>query len=792
MLRRDPTFATIAILTLSLGIGATTAVFTVVDAVVLRSLGYPDADRIVAVNTRFTDESRSIWRMTGGDLEDLRADRDWFEAFSFSGGGGAGVQLAKSAEFAPVYLVDTEMFRVFSIAPVAGRTFVGSDAGVAAVVGLELAQRNFGSAAEAIGQKIGIDGRWLEIVGVVPKSFDFPSQAQVWVAGAPVPENRNRSSYNYRVVAKLKPGLSLAAANARLRVIGERLAGSFPDDNRDKTFVLEPLQAQLATSVRPTLLLLSGAVGLLLLISCANVANLLLARATERSRELAVRTALGAGRRDLVTQLFLESGALALPAALLGVGFAAWGTRAMLGFGAHFVPPGLAGRVALDGRVLVFALAVSLGTTLLVGIGPAWQASRRDAHDALKQGGTRGLVGGGRSRLRSSLVVGQIGLSLMLAIGAGLLFRTMLALDDVDLGYRAEGALVAYTHVPAPTRPEALRNAQALGDLLERLRRLPGVVSAAGAVGVPAGPSGSNGYLAIEGKQTFDGDYRRLPQAGFRAASPGYFRTLGVPLLSGREFDEGDVHGRPQTVIISESLRREVFPNEDPLGQRVICGLDEETMAGMTIVGVVGDLRQDSPAARPGPELYVPLGQHPDLASDAEIVVRTSVDPEALIPSVRNAVREMNPQVATAFTTLDKLVHDSISAQRFRAVLASSFALLALALALLGMYAVMSYVTARRTSEFGLRSALGAQPGNLLSLVLGGAAKLAALGIVVGVLLSLAVSRLLAAMLFGLDSIDLKTYVVVTALVLPAMLLAAALPAWRASTVDPTIALRNE
>ena len=792
MLRRSPGFAAIAILTLALGIGATTAVFTVVNGVVLPSLRYPQAERIVAVTTRFTDEGRAIWRVTGGDLEDLRADTDSFEAFSSYHGGEMGVQVAHAAEFVPAYLVDPDWFRVFSIEPVAGRTFVGGDAGGAAVVGLGFAERHFGSAASALGQKVGSDGNWFEIVGVMPRAFDFPDRAQVWAAISPVPDNRNRSSYNYRAVAKLKAGVTLAAANARLQVLGSRLAAAFPEDNRDKAFVLRPVQDQLATSVRPTLLMLLGAVGLVLLIACANVANLMLARAAGRSRELAVRATLGAGRRELIAQLLAESGALALAAAVLGIGLAAWGTRAMLALGARFVPPPLLGGIALDGRVLAFALAVSLVTTLLVGIAPAWQATRVDLNDALKQGGTRGLLGSSRSRLRGALVIGQIALSLMLAIGAGLLFRTLLALDGAELGYRTEGRLVVYAHAPARSLPEALQSGQFFDEAFARLRRLPGVLSAAGAMGLPAGQYGSDGYFAVEGKHAFDGDYRKLPYAGFRLASPGYFSTLGIPLLRGRDFTDADLYGRPQTVIISESLRLLVFPNEDPLGRRVICGLDGETVKGMTIVGVVGDVRQDSPAAPPGPELYMPLRQHPFMANEAEVVVRTSGDPAAWIPAVRNVLRAMNPEVATKFTTMSELVDDSIAAQRFRAVLAASFAVLALLLALLGMYAVMSYLTLRRTSEFGLRCALGAQRANILTLVLGGAAKLALIGTLAGVLLSIAAGRLLGSMLFGLEATDLATYAAVTAFVLPAVLLAAALPAWRAASIDPTIALRDE
>lgn len=793
MLRLNPGFAAVAIVTLGLGIGATTAMFSVLDGVVLKSLRYPDVERIVAVNTRFTDEGRSIWRTTSGDLEDLRA-MDIFEAFSFCQNWETGVQLAKSAEFVQAAFVDTNFFRVFSIAPLTGRLFTPEDADRSAVVSLAFAQRNFGSASAAVGQTVGIGGKVYEIAGVLPTMFDFPDKGQVWTAMSPIPENRgNRNSYNYHVVAKLRTGVKTSTANAQLQALATRLAAAFPRDNGNKTFTVTPLQDQLSAPVRSTLLILMGAVGLVLLTACANVANLMLARATARSRELAVRSALGASRGNLIGQLLAESAVLAMLAAVLGIALSVIATKTFLALGTRFMPGTLLAGITLDWRVLVFALAAALGTSVVFGIAPAWQATRIDLQDALKQGGTRGLLGGGSSRLRSGLVVGQVAVSLMLAIGAGLLFRTLLALHSADLGFRTEGILVAYANMPAHTPAEQEQAGRFFDQLVDRLRHLPSVHSAALAYGLPTGEYGSNGYLAVEGRHSFTtGDFRRLPHADFSAASPGYFSTIGMRVLRGRDFNEGDTSDRPMVAMISDSLARHVFPNEDPLGHRVVCGFDYASMKGMTIVGVVSDVRQDSPASQPGPALYVPLLQHPERAAEVELVLRTTGNPDALVPAVQRSIHEMNPQVATKFTTMTELVNDSVSAQRFRSALAGSFAGLALLLAISGMYAVMSYVTTRRTSEFGLRSALGAQPGSIVSLVLGDAAKMAVLGAIAGVLLSLIAGRVLRSMLFGLHSTDPMTYIGVVAVILPIIVMAAALPAWRSSHVDPMIALRNE
>jgi putative ABC transport system permease protein len=540
-----------------------------------------------------------------------------------------------------------------------------------------------------------------------------------------------------------------------------------------------------------------GAVGLVLLIACANVANLMLARAAGRSRELAVCSALGASRGHLIAQLLAESTVLGVLAAVLGIALSVVATKTLLSVGSQFVPTTLLAGITLDWRVLAFALVAALLTSFFFGIAPALQATRVNLQDALKQGGTRGLLGGGSSSLRSSLVVGQIAVSLVLAIGAGLLVRTLMALHDANLGYRTVGILVAYAHMPAHTPAEHEEAGRFFDKVINRLRQLRGVINAAEAYGLPTGEYGSNGYLAVDAPHSFldmlnTTDFRKLPHADFSAASPGYFSTIGMRLLRGRDFNDGDNSDRPLVAVISESLARQVFPNQDPLGHRIGCGFDLVSMKGMTIIGVVSDVRQDSPASQPGPALYVPLDQHPERADQVELVVRTSGNPDALLPVVQKTIRDMNSQVATKFTTMTELVNDSVGAQRFRSALASSFAGLALLLSISGMYAVMSYVTTRRTSEFGLRSALGAQPGSIVGLVLGDAAKMAFAGVIVGVLLSLTAGRLLRSMLFGLKSTDAVTYIGVVALVLPIIVLAAVLPAWRSSQVDPMVALRNE
>src|SRR5215469_3506726 len=789
-LKNNPSFAAIAVLTLALGIGANTAMFSVVNGVLLRPLDYPNASRIVQVSTSDLKKGRSFPRLSGPDFVDVRSGGSALEQVSFYWGGEMGVQMGDHAEFVATYFVRPDFFAVFGVAPVLGRGFETNDAHRSAMVGLAFAQRNFGSGRAALGQTVHLEGIAYEIVGVVPAGFRFPREAQVWLAVSPQPEKPwgvSRTSYNYRVVALLKQGASLETANAQLQTIGMRLQEAFPDSNKDKSFLAVPLREQLVGTVRVTLYFLMGAVSLVLLISCANVANLLLARATARQRELAVRAALGATRTAIARQLLMESGVIALAGGGLGLLLAFVGTRALTRATAQQVGLPRLADIQVNWSVFAFAIGVSLLSSLLFGMSPAWQAAKVDLNEALKQA-ARGLARSS-NRLRNTLVVVQVALSFALAIGAGLLFRSFLALNSVDLGYRTQDMLVMYAHDPAHTLDDYLRAWRFLENAVEQMKQIPGVTSAAAAMGVPTGQYGSNGGYVVDG-QEFSQDINRLAQANFTLSGPGYFSTMGIPLLHGRDFTSGDSYDRARVAIISESLARQSSPGHDPIGHTIQCGLDSN--AWMTVVGVVAEVRQDSPADSPRPTLYMPVMQHPLYANELQVVMRSEISPASLIDPVRSKMRSLNPQIATKFTTMEAMVSDSIATPRLRTMLAGLFAGLALLLAMAGMYGVMSYLTTQRIPEFGVRMALGASPRNVLALVLKRAAQMTVLGVAAGLALAFYATRVMNTMLFGLKATDAITYAGVLLAVTPIVVLAAAIPAWRASRVDPVVALRNE
>lgn len=787
VLRRTPGFTLLAVLTLGLGIGAATAIFSVVDGVLLRPLPFPDAGRIVSVQTSWTDSPRLTPRVTGGDWEDVRASATVFEAASLYYGGDIGVQFGDKAEFTSTFFVNPPYFQVLGLKPVAGRFFTNGEAGRSAVVGRDFAKRHFGSPEAALGKTLRVEEQAYEITGVAPMPRRGPVHGEVFLAAPETPQNLNRTAFNYRAIARLKPGESLEQAAAQLDAIGRRLAAEHPGSNGRKSFAAVPLREALTGSVRPMLLALLGAVVLVLLIACANVANLLLARATVRAREMALRAALGAARRHIVRQLMAESVLLGIGGGLLGVALAALGMHALLALAPADLPR--LNEVTIDGRVLAFACLLSLAACLVFGLLPAWRASRTDLNEALAVGGARSLAGGAASRLKDALVVAEIALAVTLVTGGGLLFRSFLAMESADLGFQPGGLLIVEAHQPAGTLDEYRRVTTDFERLSGELRALPGVTAVAGVMGLPMGRYGSNGGYEVEGVPVPE-DFNRLPQAGFRLTAPGYFNAMGIPLKSGRDFSDRDHYEAEFVAIINESLARQSFAGQNPIGKRLRCGLDSPNW--MTVVGVVGDTRQDAPGIAPGPELYMPLRQHPYRANEVHLAVRTAVPPESLQTAVGQLIRARHPDMALGFTTMPALLSDAMAAPRFRTLLVGVFALLALVLAMAGVYGVINYLVARRIPEMGLRLALGARGGELARGVVGRSLRLAAAGLVVGLGLSLATTRLLESFLYGLSPSDPLTFLATAMAILAAAAVASLAPAWRASRVDPLTALRQE
>ena len=648
------------------------------------------------------------------------------------------------------------------------------------------ARRVFGDAAAAIGQVVRIDTRAYEVVGVMPADFAVPEKAEIWVASPAQPENHSRTAYNYFTVGRLAPGVTAVAAEQRMAALADQLARQYPE-NRNKAFAAVPLRDTLVRNVQSTLFLLMGAVMVVLLISCTNVAHLLLARAAGRTREFAIRTALGAGGARIAGQVLLESLTIGLAGGAVGVVLAYAGVRATV----WLAPAGLP-RIAgatVNWSVLLFAVGISLIASLLFGFVPAWEAMRNDVQKGLKAASGRGVIGGGKARLRHALVSCEIALSFTLALAAGLLARSMVELNAAPLGFRADGVAVAYAHSPANTMPKMRAATRFFDQALLELGQMPGVISTGAAMGLPAGRYGSNGKYAVDG-QDMQRDRDSLQEAGFRLASQGYFATLGIPLVAGRAFNERDQYDAPFVAIVSSSLARRSFGGQDPLGRQILCGFDSKRW--MTIVGVVGDVRSGGRGEAPGPELYMPFQQHPSMANELQLVVRTTGSTEAMAGAVARKIRSLNPEIAIQTTTLETMVSDSVAMPRFRAFLVTTFAVVALLLAMAGVYGVMAYLVSQRTGELGLRMALGCAPGGVVRLVLARALAMAGAGLVAGIGLSFAGARLMTTLLFGVRPGDLGGYAA-AALAIVAVTLAAALaPAWRASRIDPAVALRGE
>jgi predicted permease len=650
--------------------------------------------------------------------------------------------------------------------------------------------RRFGSSEAALDQTVIVYDVAYRIIGVVASQQSYPPRAGVWVRLPETPPSLNRTAHNYRTVARLAPGQTVESAKAQLTGLAQRLATQFPKTHERKTFGATELRDVLTSGSRQTLLALLAAVSVLLLIACANVANLLLARGAARSREFAIRVALGASARTVLSMMFWEAAVLSLTGAAFGIALALAGLRVLVAVAPQNIPR--LAESAIDMRVVLFTALLALLTSLFFALLPALQALRTDVQDTLKQAGERGNASGRSVRTRQALVVVEIALAFMLAVTAGLIFHSFLKLNEVDLGFRSDGVLVAYASVPSRGDDASLQAASLwFTRLPEKLRQIPGIVASSAAMGVPAGAYNSNGYCIVQGKQDWNsGRLSDLPSARFRLAGPNYFQVLGIPFRKGRDFTDRDSLDAPFVAIISDSLAKQSFPGEDPIGKQLQCGLDSPKW--MTIIGVVADVRSTSPAVTATAELYMPYQQHPRYADELQVVMRTATDPASLAEPVRRLVAADRTDVALRFQTLENMVADTISLPRFRTVLLGTFSAIALLLALAGVYGVMSYIVQLRRSEFGVRLALGATGQDLVLMTLRGALVLALVGITAGVVLSIIAQRALDAFLFETTSTDLVAWLLATGLLGIAALLAAWLPAQRAASLQPAQVLRSE
>jgi predicted permease len=799
---KNPGFTAVAVLTLALGIGANTAIFCVVDAVVLRPLPFHDPGRLVAVRSIDLKDATQ-----GGDISypaflDWRSQSHSFEAMSvwnvtnLTYTGGDQPESIRSA------VVSANLFSLLGVSPALGRPFGleedrpgGEDKPV--VLSYEFWQSHFGGDPNVLGRSLTLDNAKYTVAGVMPARFQFPvekDRVELWITiahdlqGKTAMAAQRGVSYLW-VVARLKPDIQIPMALSDVLAVQERLNRRYPE-NRPRSVALQSESDQIAGDMRPVLMLLLGAVGFVLLIACANVASLMLARATVRQKEFMVRFALGAGRWRIVRQLLVESILLASVGGVLGLLLAHWGVIALV----SVAPEGLArtSEIALDFRVLAFTFLVALATGALFGLAPAMQASRSNLHQVLGDNGRGSSAGPKGARLRGTLVVSQLAIAFVLLVGAGLLLRSFSLLRHVDPGFRPDHVLTFLLDIPSHRHPGAQRPVF-VREFLQSARTLPGVKSTSAIFGLPLNDDESAiTTLEIEGLPVPNS---QRPRVAFRIIESQYFQTMGIRLLQGRAFAPQDEQGVPPLAIVNETLARQMFHGENPLGRRIkpnIAFGDNEEASVREIVGVIADVKSSSIGGAAVPEVYVP--QSPvDFMGEMTVVVRTATDPNSLLPALRSLACSMDKDLPLReVKTLDQYVNGSLSAPRFEALLLGTFAALAFVLTAIGLYGVISYSVVQRTREMGIRVALGAQRGSLSLMVLRQGARLTLIGGGVGLMASLCAARLIRGMLYGIEPIDATTFVAVTGLLGAVCLLASYIPARRATRVDPMIALRCE
>jgi putative ABC transport system permease protein len=789
MLAKQPGFTLIAVITLALGIGANTAIFSIVNAVLLRPFPFPAPERLVTLGEYTSGGSVSYpnfvdWRVQHTVFEAISAVRG-NESFNLTGSG--------EPERLQGRLVSAEFFSTLGVKPVVGRDFLAEEdrpgATPAVILNYGLWQRRFSADPGIIGQQLTLNNQRVTVVGVTPPGFQFGAEADVTVPISSQAERfrvRGADPGIRPVIARLKPGMSVQQAQTELNLIAARLEQQYPESNKGRRVVVTPLHEAIVGNVRQPLLILLGAVGLVLLIACANVANLLLVRASSRQKEMAVRVALGASRATLVRQLLTESLLLAALGAALAILLAFWGTSLIATQLPDSIPRLQEARV--DAPVLIFTLTISLLTGLLFGLFPALQASRPNLTEGLKEG-ERGSSGP-RQRLRSTLVVAEVALTLTLLVGAGLLVQSFRRVLEVDPGFTPNNLLTMQVSV---SNPDGQQIANFFERLQQNVRNLPGIKSVAVSNGLPLGTVNHPTFL-IEGRPMPENN---KPNGQRYTVSPDYFQTMGIALIKGRLFTAEDTRDSQQVIVIDEALAQKYFPNEDPIGKRLKHG---PTTPSLEIVGVVRHVEpysldgQSSDVA----QFYTNFNQTslqllPGGVRRINVLVRTEAEPLSLVSAVRAQIAVLNKdQAVFNVRTMEQAVTQSIAPRRFSMLLLTVFALVALALASLGIYGLLSYAVAQRTREIGVRMALGAQSGDVVKLVMGQGMKHALIGVAIGLVASLALTRTMKTLLFGVSATDPITFAAIALLLTVVALLACWIPARRATKVDPLIALRSE
>jgi putative ABC transport system permease protein len=798
MLLKTPGFTLVAVVALALGIGANTAIFSVVNKVLLQPLPFAQPERLVTIHSRDERDGSLGQAFSYPNFEDLRAQRQVFEGVAAYSRAGAFLLGREEPEQLRGLVVSADLFSMLDARPTLGRVFTAAEdkPGGERVIVLSdaLWRQRFNADPNIVGQAITLTSGPVTVVGVMPPGFKYPVDEGKVEYYMPLAASISPGSITARgavflsLVARLRPGLTLQQAQAETTRVAKQLSTQYPDSNTALGFMLKPLHEDLVGDVRPALYVLLGAVGFVLLISCANVANLLLARSAARQKEIAIRTALGASRWRIVGQLLVESLLLALAGGGLGLLLALWGLDLLIAASPADIPR--LREVSLDPTVLAFTFGVALLTGVIFGLAPALQAAKTDFNDALKEGGRSGTEGLRHNRLRATLVITEVALSLVLLVGAGLLLQSFWRLLKVDPGFRPERVLAADVLVRTKQFPEPAQRAAFFQQVLQRVGAVPGVEAVGGVNPLPLGGNFESYSFGIEGQTYPRGEE---PAADYRIITPDYFRAMTVPVRQGRAFTERDTDKAPPVIIVNETFARRFFAGADPVGKRLTLGTGEDNdNAPREIVGVVGDVRHAGLDAETTPEMYVPYLQTPPVR--LTLVTRTTAaDPTSIAASVRGAIREVNAeQPVYNVRPMTQLLAESVARRRFNMMLLGTFAGLALTLAALGIYGVMAYSVTRRTHELGIRLALGAQRSDILKLVVGQGMLLVGAGAVLGIVAALLVTRLMVSLLFGISALDPLTYIGVALVLALVALVACLIPARRATKVDPMVALRYE